>query len=97
MKPEVTVQRAMDATVLEENYHKTPTALGHRLVGLLRAVTVPAAPVEVAAPLIMVTLVAEIAAAELLTQGWQESRWRRRSRRLRPHRQPRHWHFTQRL
>jgi hypothetical protein len=59
----------MDATVLEENYHKTPTALGHRLVGLLRAVTVPAAPVEVAAPLIMVTLVAEIAVAELLHTG----------------------------
>jgi hypothetical protein len=57
MKPQVTVQWEMDATVLEENYRRTPTVLGHRLVGLLRAVTVPAAP------LIMVMLVAEAAAA----------------------------------
>jgi hypothetical protein len=53
----------MDAIVLEENYLRTPTALGHRLVGLLRAATVPAAPVVVAALRIMVMLVAEAAAA----------------------------------
>jgi hypothetical protein len=39
----------MDATVLEENYHRTPTILGHRLVDLLRAVAVPAAPAIAAA------------------------------------------------
>jgi hypothetical protein len=63
MKPLVAVQRAMDATVLEENYRKTPTVLGHRLVGLLRAVTVPAAPVVATALLLMVMLEAEAAAA----------------------------------
>jgi hypothetical protein len=34
-----TVQPTTDATVLEENYHRTPTALGHQLEDLLRAVT----------------------------------------------------------
>jgi hypothetical protein len=34
MKPQVVVQHTMDATVLKENYHKTPTVLGHRLVGV---------------------------------------------------------------
>jgi hypothetical protein len=43
MKLQVAVQRTTDATVLEENYHRTPTALGHQLVDLLRAETVPAA------------------------------------------------------
>jgi hypothetical protein len=38
----------MYATVLEDNYHITPTVVGHRLVGLLKEVTVPMAPVEVA-------------------------------------------------
>jgi hypothetical protein len=52
----------MDATVLEENYPRTPTILGHQLVGLLRGATVPAAPAVVAALLITVMLVAEAAA-----------------------------------
>jgi hypothetical protein len=60
---QVVVQRAIDATLLEENYRRTPTVLGHQLVGLLRAVTVPAGPVVAAALLIMVMLVAEAAAA----------------------------------
>jgi hypothetical protein len=30
----------MDATVLDENYRRTPTVLGHQLVDLLRAATV---------------------------------------------------------
>jgi hypothetical protein len=53
----------MDATVPEENSHRTPIALGHQLEDLLRAVTVPVAPVVVATLLIMVMLVVEAAAA----------------------------------
>jgi hypothetical protein len=53
----------MDATVLEENSHRTPIVLGHQLEDLLRAVTVLAAPVVVTALLIMVMLVVEAAAA----------------------------------
>jgi hypothetical protein len=53
----------MDATVLEENYRRTPTELGHQLVDPLRAATVPAALVVVAALLLMVMLAAEAAAA----------------------------------
>jgi hypothetical protein len=60
MKPQVTVQQTMDATVLEENGPRTPTVPGLRPVGLLRVVTVPAA---VATLLIMVMLVAEAMAA----------------------------------
>jgi hypothetical protein len=52
----------MDATVLEENYRRTPTVLGHQLVDLLRAATVPAAPVVSAALLLMVMLAAEAVA-----------------------------------
>jgi hypothetical protein len=52
----------MDATILEENYLRTPTVLGHRPVGLLRAVTVSVAPVVAAVLLIMVMLVAEVVA-----------------------------------
>jgi hypothetical protein len=63
MKPQVAVQRTTDATVLEENYRRTPTVLGHQVVDLLTAATVPAAPVVVAAPLLMVMLAAEAAAA----------------------------------
>jgi hypothetical protein len=48
----------MDATVLEENYRRTLTLLGHRLVDLLRAVTVPAAPAVATAALLMVMLAA---------------------------------------
>jgi hypothetical protein len=63
MKPQVIVQLTMDATVLEENYHRTPTALGHQLVDLLRAATAPVALVVVAARRLMVMLAAEAAAA----------------------------------
>jgi hypothetical protein len=63
MKPQVTVQLTTDATVLEGNYHKTPTALGHQLVDLLRAATAPAALVVVAARRLMVMLAVEAAAA----------------------------------
>jgi hypothetical protein len=63
MKAQVAVQRTTDAAVLEENYRRTPTVLGHQLVDLLRAATVPAAPVVVAALLLMVMLAAEAAAA----------------------------------
>jgi hypothetical protein len=53
----------MDTTVLEENYRRIPTVLGHQPVDLLRAATVPAAPVVVAALLLMVMLAVEEAAA----------------------------------
>jgi hypothetical protein len=39
MKPHAAVQPITDATVLEENYHRTPTALGNQLEDLLKAVT----------------------------------------------------------
>jgi hypothetical protein len=39
MKPQAAVQPATDATVLEESYHRTPTALGRLLEDLLMAVT----------------------------------------------------------
>jgi hypothetical protein len=38
-KPQAVVQPTTDATVLEESYHRTTTALGHLLEDLLRAVT----------------------------------------------------------
>jgi hypothetical protein len=60
MKPQVAVQQTTDATVLEENYRKTPTVLGHRLVDLLRAATASAAAAEL---LLMVMIVAEAVAA----------------------------------
>jgi hypothetical protein len=53
----------MDATVLEENYRRTPTIPGHQPVDLLKAATVPVAPVVAAALLLMVTLAVEAAAA----------------------------------
>jgi hypothetical protein len=37
MKPQAAVQPITDATVLEESYRRTPTALGHLLEDLLRA------------------------------------------------------------
>jgi hypothetical protein len=46
MKPQVTVQRIMDATVLEEISHRTPTIQGHQLEDLLRAATALALPVK---------------------------------------------------
>jgi hypothetical protein len=66
MNPQVAVQQAIDAIVLEENFPRTPTALGLRPVGLLRVATVPAAPAVVAALLIMVMLAAEAVAAGAL-------------------------------
>jgi hypothetical protein len=51
-----------DATVLEENYHRTPTALEHQLVDLLKAATVPAALTVVAPWWFMVMLAREVAA-----------------------------------
>jgi hypothetical protein len=63
MNPQVAVQRTTDATVLEENYHRILTVLGHQLVDLLRAATVPTALVVVAALLPMAMLAAEAAAA----------------------------------
>jgi hypothetical protein len=53
----------MDATVLEESSHRTPTVLGHQSEDLLRAVRVPVVLEVVAALLVMVMLVAEAAAA----------------------------------
>jgi hypothetical protein len=46
MKPQVAVQRIMDATVLEEISHRTPTIQGHQLEDLLRAATALALPVK---------------------------------------------------
>jgi hypothetical protein len=60
MKPQVAVQRTTDTTVLKENYHRTPTILGHQLLDLLREATVP---VVVAVLLLMVMLAAEVAVA----------------------------------
>jgi hypothetical protein len=53
----------MDTTVHEENYCRTPTVLGHQPVDLLRAATVPAAPVVVTTLLLMVMLEVEAATA----------------------------------
>jgi hypothetical protein len=72
MKPQVAVQLTTDATVLEENYHRTPTALGHQLVDLLRAATAPAALVVVAAQRLMVMLAAEAAEAGAPHTGLEE-------------------------
>jgi hypothetical protein len=63
MKPQVLVQRTMDAIVLEENYRRTPTVLGHQPVDLLRAAIVLAAPAVVAAPRLMAKLATEAAVA----------------------------------
>jgi hypothetical protein len=63
MKPQVAVQRTMDATELEENYRTIPTVLGQKLVDLLRMATAPAAPAVVAVSFLMVMLVAEAVAA----------------------------------
>jgi hypothetical protein len=63
MRPQVAVQLTTDATILEENYHRTPTALGHQLVDLLRAATALAALAAVAPWWLLATPVAEAAAA----------------------------------
>jgi hypothetical protein len=53
----------MDAIVSEENSHRIPTVPRLQLEDLLRVVIVPAAPAVAAAPLVMVMLVVEAAAA----------------------------------
>jgi hypothetical protein len=63
MKPQVAVQLTTNATVLEENYHRTPRALGHQLVDLLRVVIAPVALAAVAPWWLMATPAAEVAAA----------------------------------
>jgi hypothetical protein len=72
MKPQVAVQRIMDATVLEENSPGTPTVPGHQPEDLLRVVTVLVAPVVVAALLVMVMLAAEAAASGAPHTGLEE-------------------------
>jgi hypothetical protein len=62
IKPQLAVQRAMDATVFEEISHRTPTVQGHQLEDLLRAATVPVASAVVTALLVMVMLAVEAAA-----------------------------------
>jgi hypothetical protein len=59
----------MDAIALEETYHRTPIALGHQLVDLLRAATAPAVLGVVTARQLMVKLAAEAAAAGALHTG----------------------------
>jgi hypothetical protein len=63
MKPQAAVQLTTDATVLEENYHRTPTALGHQLEDLLRAVIALVALAVVAPWWLMATSAEEAAAA----------------------------------
>jgi hypothetical protein len=63
MKLQAAVQRIMDTTVLEANYRRTPTVLGHQPVDLLRAATVSATAVVVVALRLMAMLAAEAAAA----------------------------------
>jgi hypothetical protein len=53
----------MDTTVLEENYRRTPTVLGHQPVDHLRAATVLAVLAVVAALRLMAMLAAEAATA----------------------------------
>jgi hypothetical protein len=63
MKPQAAVQLTTDATVLEENYHRTPTALGNQLEDLLRAVIALVALAVVAPWWLMATPAEEAAAA----------------------------------
>jgi hypothetical protein len=63
MKPQVVVQRVIDATVLEGISQRTPTVLGHQLEDLLRAATVSVASAVVATLVVMAILVMEAAAA----------------------------------
>jgi hypothetical protein len=71
-KPQVAVQRIMDATALEENSPRTPIVPGHQLEDLLRVAAVLAAPAVVAALPVMVTSVAEAAAARAPHTGLEE-------------------------
>jgi hypothetical protein len=63
MKPQAVVQPTTDAIVLEESYYRTPTALGHLLEDLLRAVTALGALAVVALWWLTMTPAAEAAAA----------------------------------
>jgi hypothetical protein len=63
IKPRATVQPTTDATVLEESYRRTPTALGHLTEDLLRAITAPAALAAVVLWWLTATPAAEAAAA----------------------------------
>jgi hypothetical protein len=63
MKPQAAAQPTTDATVLEESYRRTPTALGHLLEDLLREVTALGALVAVVLWWLTVTPAAEAAAA----------------------------------
>jgi hypothetical protein len=63
MKLQDAVQLTTDATVPEENYHRTPTTLRHQLEDLLRAVTTLVALAAVALWWLMATSVAEAVAA----------------------------------
>jgi hypothetical protein len=72
MKPQVAVQRIMDATVLEENSPRTPTVPGLQREDLLRVVIVLVVPVVVAALLVTVTLAAEATEAGAPHTGLEE-------------------------
>jgi hypothetical protein len=63
MKPQAAVQPTTDATVLEESYRRIPTALGHLLEDLLRAVTALVALAAVVLWWLTATPAAEAAAA----------------------------------
>jgi hypothetical protein len=63
MKPQAAVQPIMDATIFEESYHRTPTALGHLPEDLLKAVTVLVALAAVVLWWLTATPAAEAAAA----------------------------------
>jgi hypothetical protein len=63
MKPQAAVQPTTDATVLGEIYRKTPTALGHLLEDLLKAVTALVALAAVTRWWLMATPAAEEATA----------------------------------
>jgi hypothetical protein len=63
MKPQVAVRWTTDAIVLEENYRRTPIALGHQLVDLLRVATMSAVLAVVAPWRLMVMPAGEAAVA----------------------------------
>jgi hypothetical protein len=63
MKPQAAAQPTTGATVLEESYRRTRTALGHLPEDLLRAVTAPVALAAVVLWWLTATPAAEAAAA----------------------------------